>query len=146
MGVPDYLDTTDLLVRHGGQVVPSQTGRWGERLSVGVTRAIAAALATWLPRMAVTATPAVERPARQVLVDVEAFEARADGEVVLVARWTITDGGARQTFTSERVSLAEPVVGAGDAGVVTAMTRVMERLAGRVAAGLERASAVRGRR
>ena len=142
VGVPDYLDTTDLLVRHGeGQMVASQTGRWGERLSAGVTRALAAALATRLPRMAVTASPPVERPARQVLVDTEAFEARADDEVVLVAHWSITDGGPRQTLTSERVSLAEPVAGTGDGAVVAAMTRATEGLATRIAAGLERTSA-----
>ena len=122
-------------------MVASQTGRWGERLSAGVTRALAAALATRLPRMAVTASPPVERPARQVLVDTEAFEARADDEVVLVAHWSITDGGPRQTLTSERVSLAEPVAGTGDGAVVAAMTRATEGLATRIAAGLERTSA-----
>jgi uncharacterized protein len=142
VGVPDYLDTTDLLVRRGnGQVVPSQAGRWGERLSAGLTRALAASLAARLPRMAVTATPPVGRPARQVLVDVGSFEARAHGEVVLVARWSVTDGGARETLGSERVSLAEPVAGTGDDAVVAAMTRVTERLASRIAAWLERASA-----
>lgn len=148
VGVPDYLDTTDLLVRHGGsQMVPSPTGRWGERLSAGVTRALAAGLAARLPRMAVTATPPVERQARQVLVDIESFEARADGKTVLVARWTITDGGARQTLASERVSLTERMAGTGDAAVVAAMTGVTEQLADRIAAALERTSAAaRGRR
>lgn len=146
VGVPDYLDTTDLLVRHGGgQMVPSQTGRWGERLSAGVTRALVAALAARLPHMAVTTTPPVERPARQLLVDAESFEARADGEAVLVARWGVTDGAARQTLASERVSLTEPVASTGDAAVVAAMTRLTEQLADRVAAGLERTfAATRG--
>jgi uncharacterized lipoprotein YmbA len=144
VGVPDYLDTTDLLIRHdSGQVVPSQVGRWGERLSAGVTRALAAALAARLPRMAVTATPPVERPARQVLVDVETFEARADGEVVLVARWSVTDGAARETLAAERVSLAGLVAGTGDPAVVAAMTRESEGLASQVAAGLERTYSAR---
>ena len=30
--LPDYLDTTDILERRGNQLVPSPTGRWGERL------------------------------------------------------------------------------------------------------------------
>ena len=148
VGLPDYLDNTDLLVRHGGgQVVASQAGRWGERLSAGFTRALAAALAARLPDMAVIVTPPVGRPVRQVLVDVESFEARGDGEVVLVARWSVMDGSAREILVSERVSLVEPVTSSSDAAVVTAMTRVTEQLAGRIATRLQRASAVaRGRR
>src|SRR3546814_6599396 len=35
--VPDYLDVSDILIRGAEHVVvPSLTGRWGERLSVGV--------------------------------------------------------------------------------------------------------------
>lgn len=148
VGIPDYLDTTDLLVRHdGGQMMPSQTGRWGERLSAGVTRALAAGLAARLSRMAVTATPPIERPARQVLVDLESFEARADGEVVLVARWAVTDGGAHQRLASERVSLTERVAGTGDAAVVAAMTAVTEQFTDRLAYGLDRSfAAARGHR
>ena len=39
--VPDYLDSTDI-VRHAGsnEVRVSATGKWGERLSVGLTRAL----------------------------------------------------------------------------------------------------------
>ena len=47
--LPDYLDTTDILERRGNQLVPSPTGRWGERLSVGITRALTASLAARLP-------------------------------------------------------------------------------------------------
>ena len=46
----DYLDTRDLLVRSGNQVVASRSGRWGERLSVGMTRALATSLAVNNPR------------------------------------------------------------------------------------------------
>jgi hypothetical protein len=85
--VPDYLDVTDILVRQGtNKLVSSQTGRWGERLSVGITRALAAGLRHRLPGYIVTTAPPVERPSRQVLVEVESFEPRADGSVVLAAR------------------------------------------------------------
>ena len=48
--VPDYLDTTDIVTRHaGGLVVASQSARWGERLSIGVTRAVGASLGIGLP-------------------------------------------------------------------------------------------------
>ena len=55
--VPDYLDVSDIMVRQAGNMVtPSPTGRWGERLSVGVTRALADGLAARLPGFVVTTT------------------------------------------------------------------------------------------
>jgi uncharacterized protein len=135
--LPDYLDRTAMLERRGNQLLPSSTSRWGERLSVGMTRALAASLADRLPGMFVTATPPLGRPARQVLVDVVAFESRADQRVILVARWSIVDAVSRQILASQQTSLVEAVVGSGDEAIVTAMSRAVEDLAGQIAAGIE---------
>ena len=135
--LPDYLDTTDILERRDHELVPSATSRWGERLSLGMRRALTASLAARLPHMVVTAAPPVERPARQVLVDVAAFEARAGRDVVLVARWSITDGAGRQTLVAEQTSLVESIAGAGDGAVVAAMSHAVDELADRLAAGIE---------
>ena len=132
--LPDYLDTTDILERKGNELIPRATGRWGERLSVGMTRALTASLAARLPRMVVTATPPLERPARQVLVDVAAFEPREDHQVVLVARWTVADN--RHVLVTEQVSLVEAIAGTDDRAVVTAMSRALDKLAERLAAGI----------
>lgn len=137
--LPDYLDTTDLVMRKGGVVVSSPTGRWAERLSVGVTRSLVAALSTRLPGLVVTAASPVGRPAREVRVDLASFESQGDGRVVLVARWVLTDGGGK-TLVAQQVSLVEPLTGAGDGAVVAAMTRAVDDLAARIAAGIERAS------
>ena len=134
--VPDYLDTTDLVVRDGGEVIPSRTGRWGERLSVGITRTLAAGLADRLPCMKVTAAQSPERPVRQVLVDVDAFEARTDGLIILTARWSIMDGAGRGPMLAERITLTVPLAGTGDAAIVAAMTRAVSDLADRIAAGV----------
>ena len=146
--VPDYLDVTDILVRGGENVVAaSPTGRWGERLSVGVTRALAAGLARRLPDRIVVMTAPADRPASQVLAEVEAFEARPDGMVVLVARWRVTGDADRDARFGERVSLAVASQGTGDAALVAAMTRAVEELAERVAEGLQRSGPeVRARR
>ena len=137
--VPDYLDVADILIRQGGHMVaPSPTGRWGERLSAGVTRALAAGLARRLPDLVIVTSPPVEPPSRQVLVDVATFEPSADGKVVLVAQWRVLDGDSGGTLTGERVSLEKPIAGTGDPAVVAAMSSVTEELADHVAAGIER--------
>lgn len=135
--VPDYLDVSDLMVRRTDNVVmPSTTGRWGERLSVGFTHALAQALGRRLPGVTVTTAASGDQTRLQVLVDVETFEPRAGGSVVLVARWRITDGGDRRTLAGERVSLTEPIAGSDDAAMVSAMTRAVDDFANRVAAGV----------
>jgi len=134
--LPDYLDTTDVLERKGNRLIPSPTGRWGERLSVGFTRALTASLAARLPRLVVTATSPVERPTWQILVDVAAFEAIED-HVVLVGRWTIVEGASHQILNAEQISLVEAIAGTGDSAVVTAMSRLIEALSDRLAAGIE---------
>jgi uncharacterized lipoprotein YmbA len=135
--VPDYLDVSDIMIRRSEHVVAaSPTGRWGDRLSVGVTRALTADLARRLPAFVVTATPPVERPAWQVLVEVEAFEPRADATVILVARWRLVDGAGRDLLAGERVSLMVPVGGGDDAAMVAAMARAVDALAERIATGV----------
>ena len=77
--VPDYLDTTDIVTRGaGGLVVPSESGRWGERFSIGLTRAVAADLARKLPGLAVTTSARWSEPRWQVAIELE-FVRRAVG-------------------------------------------------------------------
>ena len=136
--LPDYLDRTAVLQRRGNQLAPSETSRWGERLSVGVTRALADSLATQLPDMSVTASqPLIGHPSKRVIIDVLEFEPRADQRVVLVARWSILDGASPKILTSQQTSLVEAIAGAGDEAVVSAMSRAVEQLAGAVAASLQ---------
>jgi len=136
--LPDYLDTTDILERRGNQLVPSATGRWGERLSTGMSRALIASLAARLPGTIVTTTLPVGRAARQIVVDVAAFDATAAHQVVLVASWTIADGASSRILIAEQASLVEDIAGADDGAVVSAMSHAVEDLATRIAAGIER--------
>jgi uncharacterized protein len=136
--VPDYLDTTDIVTRHpDGRIVARPSARWGERLSVGVTRAAAAALEARLPRLAVTTTPPIEAPRWQLLIDLDTFEVRADGQSVLSARWTLLEGRRGERLHEEKVSLATPVGQATDRAVVAAMTQQLDQLVDRIVPALE---------
>jgi uncharacterized lipoprotein YmbA len=134
--LPAYIDATAILERKGNQLIPSKTGRWGERLSAGMTRALAESLSSRLPGLVVTTAPPVEPPAQQVLLEVMSFEPRADQEVVLVARWTIVGGKARQELVTEQATIVEAVSAPGDSSVVEAMSRAVEGLADHLAADI----------
>lgn len=136
--VPDFLDTTDVFtLRDGGQIVASQGARWGERLSVGVTRAVATSLAEQLPQVVVTTSPPLESPRWQVFIDIDTFEVQPGGQSVLVGRWRIWQSRGEKKLADERISLGLPVGKGTDAEVVAAMTQQVNQLAGRIALALE---------
>ena len=137
--IPDYLDTTDIFTRRdGGRIVASQSARWGERLSIGVTRAVASALDARLPQLAVTTSPPLEDPRWQILIDIDAFGTQSGGQCVLEGRWSIREGrGGQKLIKEERISLATPVGAGSDTEVVATMTRQVDQLAGLIASAWE---------
>jgi hypothetical protein len=146
VGLPDYLDSTDIVVRNGqNELTPSTTGRWGERLSLGITHALTAALARRLPGVLVTHSSMPGQPAVSLLVSVEAFDVHPDGQCVLTARWMIPGDSERSatlsqqgTFVTKAVpSTANPL---SDAAIVSAMAASVDQLADRIATSLRRSS------
>ncbi len=136
--VPDYLDTTDIFTRGpGGRIVVSQSARWGERLSVGLTRAVATSLEARLPQLAVTNAPPLESPRWQLLIDIDTFEAQASGQLVLTADWTLLKGRRGERLREEKVSLVTPVGQGSDQAVVAAMNQQVDQLVDRIAPALE---------
>jgi uncharacterized lipoprotein YmbA len=141
--LPDYLDTTDLVLRSGAhELKVSPTGRWGERLSIGLTDALAAALAMRLPQDAVALDPGGERAAWRMLVDVAAFDVWPDGHCVLNASWTVLARDPAAAAVSGRGTFDIAAAGpgpAGDAAIVSAMAKAVGRLADRLAAAVDQA-------
>jgi uncharacterized protein len=135
VSVPDYLDTQDILLRSGrNEVEASPTGRWAERLSVGLTHALAAALASRLPAADIVANRPIVPPAQQILVDVETFEISPDGQCQLTGRWTISSGDGLRVLRSARGTFAERAADPSDAAIASAMTRAIDHLADQMAA------------
>jgi uncharacterized lipoprotein YmbA len=136
VSVPDYLDTQDIVRRSGqNEVKASPTGRWAERLSVGLTHALAAALATRLPADDIVANRPIVPPAQQILVDVESCEIRPDGPCMVTGRWTIASGDGGHVLRSERDTFVEWAADSSDAAVAAAITRAIDHVADQIAAG-----------
>jgi uncharacterized lipoprotein YmbA len=134
--VPDYLDTTDILERVGQyELKSSSTGRWGERLSLGITHALGSDLAARLPLNRVTFSHPVEKSVRQILVNVDRFDVWGDGHCVLAANWSILEshGGAvltegRGNFIAAPVRTGNPSDGAAVAGMADAVSRLADSI------------------
>ncbi|MDB6082559.1 MAG: hypothetical protein JWN43_440 [Gammaproteobacteria bacterium] len=135
--VPDYLDTTDILTRIGQhELHASSSGRWGERLSLGLTHALRADLAVRLPLVAVMLAPPPGKSDREVLVAVDALDVWPDGRCVLVANWTVVDRNGRSVVTAGGGTFGTPpmrTVDPGDAAIVTAMADALAQLADSIA-------------
>jgi len=131
--VPDYLDSADILMRSGNdEVKASITGRWGERLSQGVTRALRADLAARMPHDSIV-TDGSSNPRRQLRITVTALDLWQDGRCVLAANWSIVDQDSSipvisgsGTFDSRNAAGTTIVT---DASLVDAVARTLGKLA-----------------
>jgi uncharacterized protein len=146
VALPDYLDSTDILVRNGqNELTSSTTGRWGERLSLGITQALEVALGQRLPGVLVTHSSVPGQPSISLLVNVEAFDVHPDGQCVLTARWMIPgEDGQQATISQQGTFVTQAARSAGapgplsDAAIVSAMAAAVDQLADRIASGLRR--------
>ena len=134
VSIPDYLDTTDMFRWVGGnEVVPSPTGRWGERLSLGLTDALASALARRLPDRVIATTSPVSQ-GRRVFVHMDTIHMDASGLCRVVASWRITGEPGERRGSG---NFAETATGLDDAAMAAVLTRVVGQLADQIAATIE---------
>jgi uncharacterized lipoprotein YmbA len=135
--VPDYLDTTDIFSRVGEhELRASSSGRWGERLSLGIMRALWADLSDRLPQDKVTLARLAEKSARQILVNVDAFDVWPNGHCVLAANWSILDTDRTVVLATGRGTFIVPPDRSGkpsDGAVVSAMADALRQLAESIA-------------
>ena len=142
VSLPDFLDTSDILIRNGrNELTVSETARWGERLSIGITHALAAALVSRMPGTTIVTTSLYQRPIRVIRVEIEAFDVLPDGRCILVAHWVVDGPDRRAPAIAERGSVTTQAMGGlGDSAIVTAMSEAIDKLADYVAAAGSRRS------
>jgi uncharacterized lipoprotein YmbA len=130
VSVPDYLDTREILRRdRSNELTASPTGLWADRLSVGMTQALAGFLTADLRGVVVVTGQPDAPPARQIMVDVLGFEIGPDGRCILNARWETVSGDGGKLLRRENDSFVEQAAKSSDGSVVAAMTRAIDRLA-----------------
>lgn len=138
--IPDYLDTTDIVLRVGAhEIHESATGRFGERLSLGLTHALRSDLATRLPLYSIELAQSADRPVRQILVNVDAFDVWPTGRCVLAADWTILGADRKALLSGDLGTFTTAAAGVhpDDGAIVAAMADAVRQLADRIAATAE---------
>jgi len=138
--VPAYLDNTEILLRLGPhRLETAPLAHWGERLSLGLTHALAADLNATLPQYRVSLQRTESPAVRLLRVAVDTFDVFPDGHCVLVAEWTIVEkSGApapvlgRGTYVTPPLAIAHPDA----AALVGAMSAAVAELADAVVGSL----------
>jgi uncharacterized lipoprotein YmbA len=139
--VPDYLDSTDILMRSGSdEVKASATGRWGERLSLSLTRALGADLAARMPQYSIVQDGS-RNAQRQLRITVDALDLWPSGRCVLTANWSIVDQDSALPVTSGSGTFDGLIAGGTttgtDVSLVEAVARTLGKLADSIIADIE---------
>jgi uncharacterized lipoprotein YmbA len=138
--LPAFLDNNDILVRRGPYALESsQTGHWGERLSLGITHALAADLGRRLPGYTVGMGPPHAPGDRRLRVEVDSFDVYPDGHCVLSASWSVHQKSASGLPTVGHGLFATPasaVAHADDEQLIRSMSTTVNQLADAIFRGL----------
>jgi len=132
VGVPDYLDSADILVRDGQVLRRSSRARLASRLSIEASDLLRARLAARYPSLMITAQAPLDERARVLLVTITRLDIAADGRGTLVADWTIAPPDPRSAASEKRAALTATGPVGTDGDVVALEHDLLLRLADRI--------------
>ncbi len=130
--IPDELDTENIVIRDGNTLRRSTQGRWGTRLSLGITGRLTQRLAERRPDALVTDRPLTETPAYRVLINISRLDITPAGEATCDADWLIVPQDSAKPARRDRAHLTATGRAATDQEVVTLISTVLDQLATRI--------------
>lgn len=137
--IPEVLQRPQMLVPEGPEgLALLETSRWGNPLDLDLQRVLVRNLGVLLGSGAVVASPDGERAGArfQVRAEVQRWDARGGGGLVLEATWMITGAGGGPALAVHRASLTEPLQGVRPGDLAAAHSRSAEKLSRAVAESL----------
>jgi uncharacterized lipoprotein YmbA len=129
--VAEYLDRESMVTRHGeNELRLAEFDRWGEPLTDGISRVLAENLSRLLASESFSGHPLGEPglSGPQVVVSVEALDARPGDQLILRARWRAVSDDGKELVPSRRFTTVEAIVGEDAAALVAAHSRALAAL------------------
>ena len=113
--------------------------RWAEPLADNFSRVLGDNLAVLIPTEQIVVHPwrQVTPFDYQITVEVSTFAVRPDGDVALIARWSLLSKKGTQMIMSRRSSFSEDVRGGGFEATVAAMSRTVADLSQDIATAIK---------
>ncbi|ATJ90346.1 MULTISPECIES: PqiC family protein [Acetobacter] len=130
--IPDYLDSQDMVLRNGEEIVRSPKSRWATRLSLGMTDLITNEIANSHPNELITDQPLVDVATLRVQVNISRFDVDANGQAVLDANWAVLPQDPNKPLIRDRAHLTASGSVATDSDVAALMRHMTLQLADRV--------------
>ncbi len=141
--LPPYLDRAQIVTRASpNQLDLAEFDRWAEALRYNFPRTLTENLSFLLATHHVAVFPwdGSTTIDYQVAVDVTRFEGDADGNAVLIARWSIFGKGMRELLVRKRSRFSEPAGTEDYEALVAAMSRTLANLSREIATAIETVS------
>jgi uncharacterized lipoprotein YmbA len=136
--LPEYLDRPQIVTRAAEtRLAVAEFDQWAAPLEDDFARVLAENLTVQVPTDRVAISPWSRSTSidYQVLVEATRFDAAANGEVVLLARWRLLDADGKE-LAMKRTRLTAAAGTHNYAATVTAMSRVLEELGEEIAMAL----------
>jgi uncharacterized protein len=137
--LPPYLDRPQIVTRASRVKLDlAEFDQWAASLQDTVARVLAENLSLLIPtdRVVLHPWPRTTAIDYQVIVEVTQFDRALGGEVVLVARWSITAAN-EQELMMRKARFSAPAGGRDYKATVTAMSRTLEALSRDIAATIQ---------
>lgn len=134
--LPDYLDTQDMVIRNGEEILRSPKSRWATRLSLGITDLITNEISTFHPTILITDQPLADAANLRVQVNVSRFDIDTNGQAVLDAYWAVMPQDPHQPLIRDRAHLTATGSVGSDSDMAGLMRKLVIMLADRVNASL----------
>ncbi|MBO1326079.1 PqiC family protein [Acetobacter sp. TBRC 12305] len=137
--IPDYLDSQDMLVRRGEEIVRSSRSRWATRLSLGITDLITNEISSYHPNELITDQPLTDVATMRVQVNISRFDVDENGQATLDANWAVLPSDPNKPLVRDRAQLHDTGSVGTDADVAALMRRMVIKLADQVNTSLPQA-------
>lgn len=136
--LPQYTNRPQIVTgNHQPEIFGSATAQWAEPLQESVTRVLAENLSRLLGTERVAIFPwKGGAPRYQVVVEVTHFLGDPDGEVSLVALWSILSQDSKEALVSKKLTVREATGAPGYAPLAAAMSRAVAVLGREIVAAL----------
>ena len=134
------LDRPQMVTRLGpNEVALHDYSRWAEPLEDNVARVLAEDLSVALGSQRIGTVPGAEtrEESWRVTVNVLRFEAGADGQSLLVARWRLFKPGSMTPSLTRKSAFSTPLAANDAAAVAAALSADINSLAGEISAALQ---------